>query len=256
MKNSSLTKEQKVLLKLTARSLNSSSDFDLTKDELKKIDWAEVKEQSMAQAVALIAYDQALQYRQHIPEQVLEEWNDYAMANYGANFRIMQEQNSVLSLIKDSYKYVVLKGLSASQYYPNPTLRVHGDIDFFIERDKLKELENIFIQDGYAKLQEDHPNHVLLKKGFAQVEMHFEITGIPAGQTGEKVREFLKGVFDNPSLVKHDMCEFKVPSHIHHALILLLHMQHHMLVEGIGIRHLYDWGAFIKATMDQSFGVN
>ena len=39
---------------------------------------------------------------------------------------------------------------------------------------------------------------------------------------------------------------FSVPSDAHHGLILLLHMGHHMVAEGLGLRHLCDWALFLK----------
>ncbi len=254
MKNSGLTKEQKVLLKLTARSINSdSSILALTKEELSQVDWKQIKEQSMAQAVALVVYDVAVQYQEFIPEKVMDEWKDYAMAVYVNNFRIMQAQNDMVNLIKSDYKYLILKGLSAGRYYSHPELRALGDVDFLIEDDKKERLEKVFLDAGYAKYPGDHPSHVLFKKGFAQLEMHFEVAGIPYGDCGEKIREFLKGAFDGVEAVQQDICEFYAPDHIYHALILLLHMQHHLIVEGFGVRHLHDWAVFIKETENEPF---
>jgi hypothetical protein len=36
-------------------------------------------------------------------------------------------------------------------------------------------------------------------------------------------------------------------------MVLLLHMQQHMLAEGIGLRHLCDWGTFVSRTAGEPF---
>ena len=40
--------------------------------------------------------------------------------------------------------------------------------------------------------------------------------------------------------------KIRIPAPFHHGLILLLHTVHHMLGEGIGLRHLCDWGGIFR----------
>ena len=86
--------------------------------------------------------------------------------------------------------------------------------------------------------------------------MHFEVAGVPYGKQGEEVKKFLaKAVFE-PNIRSQDMGEFNAPTDLYHGLILLLHMQHHMLGEGLGLRHLCDWAVFVNATKDEPFWKN
>ena len=47
--------------------------------------------------------------------------------------------------------------------------------------------------------------------------------------------------------------EVDLPLPKYHGLILLLHMQHHMLSEGIGLRHLLDYCLFVDRTSQDDF---
>jgi len=60
-------------------------------------------------------------------------------------------------------------------------------------------------------------------------------------------------VMEHGVQVTSDGHTFRVPAGEHEGLILLLHMQHHMLGEGFGLRHLCDWAFFVEETGDQSF---
>ena len=80
-----------------------------------------------------------------------------------------------------------------------------------------------------------------------QQKGHFLVVGA-AGAAG-----FLPmvDVFDRRQMSSNG--EFYRPADHHHAVILLLHMQHHMLGEGVGLRHLCDWGCFVNATAGKPF---
>ena len=81
--------------------------------------------------------------------------------------------------------------------------------------------------------------------------MHFETVGIPYGQPGEMVREYMKGAVSAGGTDTMDGLPFSVPNVFHQGLILLLHMQHHTLGEGLGLRHLCDWLVYVRDTMEE-----
>ena len=44
-----------------------------------------------------------------------------------------------------------------------------------------------------------------------------------------------------------------LPSHFHHGLVILLHTCCHLTTEGIGLRQLCDWAAFVSTFSDKEF---
>lgn len=46
---------------------------------------------------------------------------------------------------------------------------------------------------------------------------------------------------------------FRNPEPFYHGLIMLLHMRHHLLAEGMGLRHLCDWAVFVDHFSDDEF---
>ena len=83
--------------------------------------------------------------------------------------------------------------------------------------------------------------------------MHYQIPGIPYGEMGEKIRAFAKDAMTSPEKLQGENGEFSVPTKPLHGLILLLHTQHHMVGEGIGLRHLCDWACFVDKTANEPF---
>lgn len=242
---SRLSKEQKIVLHLSAKSI-AKNDFPLLNDvDVDVVDWEEVFKEVTDQTVVLATFDALSPYKKHVPKEVFSKWQQKAYFILQSNLSVLQSQCDMTSLI-EGHPYVILKGSSASVNYPKPELRSLGDVDFLIDPSEQEELEKLFIQNGYRKSMGDHPNHVVFDKPNAVLEMHFETAGVPFGIQGEKVKEYLKDTVYNPIVKVQDFSTFNAPNEDKNALILLLHMQHHMLSDGFGIRHLCDWATFIN----------
>lgn len=249
-----LTREQKILLNLTARSIcENPSLITLEEGNFDGADWEGIVKEAIAQAVPLVTFDAVAIYKQHIPEDVYSRWKNIAAGVLRKDFMVAQSQADLIELLNNKYPYIILKGMAAGAYYPNPELRALGDVDFLINPAQQEEIEEILIQAGYQKSHGDHPNHVVFRRPGAHLEMHFEVAGVPYGWQGEEVRAFLKDAVFNPQKCVQDMGEFNTPSDINHGLILLLHMQHHMLGEGFGLRHLSDWAVYVAKTYKESY---
>lgn len=249
-----LTREQKILLNLTARSIHENPfSITLTEIELDGADWEEIVKESIVQAVPLVAFDAATIYKQYISEDIYSRWRNIAAGVLRKDFIVAQSQANLIELLNGKYPYIILKGMAAGAYYPNPEMRALGDVDFLINPRQQEEIEGILLQAGYQKSHGDHPNHVVFRKPEAHLEMHFEVAGVPYGWRGEEIRAFLKDAVFKPQKRVQDIGEFNAPSNINHGLILLLHMQHHMLGEGLGLRHLSDWAVYVAKTYQESY---
>ena len=128
-----------------------------------------------------------------------------------------------------------------------------GDFDFLVDRDDLERAGEILKQGGFKPWEENHICHVVYRKSNQSLEMHFEPAGIPEGQAGQIVRKYLEDVMTESAEVEYEGEKICLPSPFHHGLILLLHTSHHMLGEGIGLRHLCDWAVFANSLTEEEF---
>lgn len=242
------TLEQKVLIKLLAGEI--CGETKLCEEELKTADWAEVLKEAKAQAVPLMAAEAAVKYREYISNY--SNWENIAAAVYATNVRTAYNEQ-YLSRIMEDRPFLILKGMAAASYYPKPQERSLGDIDFLIDPSQREEIENLLSKDGYEKSKKEHGHHVAFKKGDAYLEMHFAISGIPHGKPGKIVKEFITDAVKHPVTAQFDGLSFPAPEDIYHGLIILLHMQRHMLGEGLGLRHICDWACYLQKTQDKLF---
>lgn len=244
-----IKKEYAVLLHLLDRSLHPERAL-LTDTELEGIDWDAVFKEATAQAVLLSAFDAAGVYKSHIPQDVYFGWFQKVSRGLMKNMQVNHAQRELTALLEEhGYPFVILKGEAAAAYYPRPDLRHLGDVDFLIDPAQKEAIAALLEANGYTGSMEHHICHTVFKKPGAHLEMHFEIAGIPYGQPGERVRAYMQSALAEA----RRNSGFSTPAPAHHGLILLLHMGHHMVAEGLGLRHLCDWAAFVDRTAGEAF---
>lgn len=248
-----ITKEASVLLHLLKKHLHAATP-ELPEQILKEADWKAVMEEAGHQAVLISAFDAAAAYKEYIPAEVYQQWFQRVSRGLVSNLRVSNAQRELTELLtKKGYPYIILKGEASAAYYPKPDLRHLGDIDFLIDPRQKAELETVLIEAGYIKGKDTVIQHVDFRKSGVCLEMHFNIPGFPQGKLGELVRDYLHDLFRQGKMLVRGGQTFRVPEEAHHGLILLLHMQNHMVTEGLGLRHLCDWAAFVDATWQQAF---
>ncbi len=249
--------ESRLLLSLIAKSsFGKEVSFLQDNEKIEDINWEKVYKESIHQTVALYASDATAPYGNYIPKEIMGKWIAFSGKFFSTNMFVENYQNELVKLLDNNgYKYIILKGLSSASYYEKPDLRMLGDVDFLIENDKKEEIATKIQENLKYSLYNDfdHICHVTMTRGHAAIEMHFEIPGIPHGNNGEYVRQFIKDILDDTQNIDMPDCKFTAPSHLYHGVIILLHMLHHMASEGLGLRHLCDWGAFVNKTANMNF---
>lgn len=146
--------------------------------------------------------------------------------------------------------YVILKGCASATYYPEPILRTMGDVDFLVAPKDIPRAKAALESAGFATGDDETSLHYCYTKGDSVLELHFAINGIPNSDLGEKIKGYFSDVFEKS---REGADGFVVPSHFHHGLIIILHIVSHLTADGIGLRHLCDWAAFISHFSNDEF---
>jgi hypothetical protein len=156
-------------------------------------------------------------------------------------------------MVKHALPYAVIKGVAAANYYPNPCLRRMGDVDFLVDRSKADAVLLALADEEFEIVKREHDTHIVLRKDQIRFEMHLEPAGMPEDALRNEVDQCLSDMLatavEKKSSIAHCVC----PSDFHHGLILLMHTHHHLLSEGVGLRHLCDWAAFVGHFEEESF---
>lgn len=247
-----MTKEQKFLLYVLNTSLNNKEI--VLKNEFADIDWKILFEESIKQSVVLQCFDKLTPIKDLIPQEIYSEWKTLSLNLLIHNSLVSQYQKDVVEIFNNNnITYAVIKGEASSGYYNKPELRVLGDVDIIINDTDKNAVKDLMTENGYVALMEGHKSHTVFKKENAHIEIHHRLAGIPDGKIGNIINNKLTGILDNTLKISADNYSFSVFTDYYHALVLLLHMQHHLTGDGLGLRHLVDWASFIQKTYNEDF---
>ena len=216
---------QKQLLSLLAYSLfQSPTSFTLT-DEIKK----EAKAHTVSTLISI----------------------DYGIGIQ--NIRVSVAHAHLTKILSDT-PFTTFKGYASAYYYPQPSCRHMGDVDFIVSHADYKKTVDRLLAEGYTEKHSKHERHKTFWKDNVTLELHSEIKGIPNGKDGivtasttaeERVRVLLSDLIETARVVDTQQGSVIIPDDFHHGLIMLLHVAGHMINDGgIGLRHLCDWATF------------
>lgn len=247
-----LSLQQQALLELIKLGIGTSDgSFDFSR--LSADDWTAVVDESHNQALGLLCFDATKDFSDLVSKNLYNEWFIRSAKTIAANMRVQSTQKWLTEMLEEhNIPYVILKGFSSASFYPNPDKRPLGDIDFITSPEHLDSVEDLLINNGCTKDENSGIIHYCYFKDGVELELHFEISGTPEGKSGEVVRSYLKGIVDS---YVFDSCPdpFRRPTDELHGAVIFLHVLHHILSMGIGLRQICDWACFVNKTHNDSF---
>lgn len=244
-----MEKQHQILLPLLASSLFERQEILIT-----DIDWDKLYQEAMSQAVFPLIFTEL---DLTIPSEKKEEWENRFRYYISVNTNVTYEHSELNdTLAKRNIPYVILKGVASASYYPNPALRVLGDVDFLLAEKDMESATELLTEIGFtAKDEEIQGKHLGFHRRSSVWEMHRSINGVPEGEAQAIVDEYLSDIIETAVDYQTENGTIKIPDTFHHGLVLLLHTASHLTSEGIGLRHLCDWAVFAASLSDDEFRV-
>lgn len=247
-----LSLSEKVILELLSKALNGNLQTNIDNEIIARADWDAIGLISSHHAVTPMVFDGLSQFKGAIPKDIYSKWYSHVLKILSQNAVVQSAQQELIDVLGGKYDYVILKGLAAAAYYPKPELRGLGDVDFLVAKEKVTEITDLIVNNGYINYL-DNERHITFKKPNKMLELHREIPGVPYGEKGKTVNKFVSNIFEKSVQVTVLGSSFKMPADMHHGTVLLLHTAHHLVSEGLGLRHLCDWACFVNKTADNGF---
>lgn len=247
-----MTKVETAFFELLKSGLwNISLNCDIFHD-LSDTEWKEVYNISFKQTVMGITYDGItklpIEYRPN--KKLLLQWG---------LFTIKIEQNNLLinTILAEVFKYykdqglspILLKGQGMGQYYPNPKHRQPGDIDiYFNSYEEYQQANHIVSKWDGVVLDEETTKHQSFNYKNVTIENHhtyFEFYNEMNIRAWKRVMKYLP-LCDN-EFFQFEECKVVVPSPQMNAVYIFLHLFHHFLTIGVGLRQVCDWMCLLNA---------
>lgn len=154
------------------------------------------------------------------------------------------------------FRSCVLKGQGNALMYPNPSSRMPGDIDIWVEGERLA--INKFV-DSLAKDAHKGYKDAAFHYKDVEVEAHYFPTYLNSYYKNKKLQHYIEGQkerqFEHFVGIgdEHELC---VPTDDFNVVFQMCHLYHHFFCEGIGLRHFIDYYYLLKRIGDKSIREN
>lgn len=213
-------------------------------------DWCGIFREAWIQSVTLPLFDAVQPLQAQIPQVIWQVTEKQARKLAVNNMQISYaQQNLTRCLEQAGIEYVILKGEASAAYWPKPELRQLGDVDFIVPKTDRERTICELQSAGFTREGEENGHHIGLIFGRVHLELHTRLAGRPHKDKGQLVDAYMQQLYTQ----RKTAGSCSVPADEHQAVILLLHMQHHLIEQGIGLRHVFDWAGFMDKTRDAAF---
>ena len=171
--------------------------------------------------------------------ELRDKWNKSILQQvfFYTNYKYQQ------SLLPLDVPYVILKGTSASMYYPYPECRSMGDIDVITRREDFDKAFYQLESHGYKASKVDSNREDVLKKNGITIELHRRFASLNDPMQAEYLDTLIIDNI-NPTHILPDLVN---------GLVILEHISQH-LENGLGLRQIIDWMMFVdKCLTDEAW---
>ncbi|MEG2318799.1 MAG: nucleotidyltransferase family protein, partial [Rikenellaceae bacterium] len=226
-----MNKEQDILFSLLAAAVRSQMPLlgDVSSEQ-----WKEVFHLANVNAVVALTFEaiSKLPKEKMPPQNVFMMWLAIAEQKKEHNRRCLEVLSEVICVFEaNEVKYAVLKGLGVANDYPDFVLRDGGDIDLLIPTCDERADELLLKMGGKVTSRID------LRVGITYKGVYLQIHHTPTHY--KKSNDYLKSIYDFQS-VDIGGVDVVIPKPQFMILHLLLHIDRHLKVSGIGLRHITD----------------
>ncbi len=208
-------------------------------------DWNAVLKEAEVQAVLGIVAPVA-------PAETQKAWLGRTCLVTASFVRILHSQSALCALLEQNgIPFVILKGTAAAIYYPDPSQRTMGDIDYLVQQTHFDQATAVLKANEYQVVDDPRmPRHIHVYRDGISFEQHrfFSSEGV----------EIERYIMDGMSMITPaEVCGsgFPMLPKLANGMVLLGHMVQHMR-NGLGLRQVIDWMMFVDRELNDEFWEN
>lgn len=248
-------RKSQIVMHLLRVALHNTSTLDHSVLYGAPINWDEVFRYSAAQGVMAIVWDGLMELQQcgvidksiaPSREQRLR-WA-YNVEQIEKRYRKQLSALTQLSriLAEHDIRVAPLKGYGLSLCYPIPEHRACSDIDIWLFGEQ-RRADEILRNEHNITIDEDEHHHTVFYINGVMVENHYDFLNIHAHHSSRDIElELKRQSQDIAETISIEETNIYLPSANCHALFLLRHAASHFAAAEIVLRHVIDWGLFVK----------
>ena len=164
--------------------------------------------------------------------------------NQNANIEL---QDFVNTCHQNTIDMLVVKGQTIGALYPNPLLRLSGDIDFLIKDDYLavkQRIENAF---GVMLPEKMIDKEIKFERNKMLYELHNSLITFGSRRNQKYWQQLMDEAWQEPFYITVGETSVRTLPPTVNAVYLFIHLFFHLIREGVGLRQFCDWAVFLHA---------
>ena len=217
---------------------------------LKGFDWNAFYEFAKKQTLIGVVFDGI----QKLPKEVAPPL-DLLMRWFGGSRKIKMRNEvmnratvAICNKVKGAgYSCCVLKGQGNAVMYPNPSSRISGDVDVWVNagREEIRSLAHSLTENANGHVDDESLNHIGLTINGITVELHSTPGFMANFVYNRRLQKWLKRDVDlqccNMVALPNDAGIVAAPTLSFNIVYQLYHLYHHYFYEGVGLRQVVDY---------------
>ena len=211
--------------------------------------WLEVIEIAKKQSVAGVISDGL----QTLPKELLPG-KEEILGLFGITYSIEVWNKQVNMAVAQLVRYLnghgvcsrLMKGQGCALLYPNPFHRQSGDLDLFVGCKQYERAKELIKAKGIA-IEKEGPYDAHFMWGNVMVEMHWLEAKLYYPSNNKAFQQICrKEEWKNPTATEIGGQHVEMFNHTFNAFYVFVHMYHHFLQVGVGMRQVCDWMLLLK----------
>lgn len=148
--------------------------------------------------------------------------------------------------IDNSINSIIVKGQTVGKYYPNPLTRTPGDIDFYCDKSNLPKVITAMANTwGIHTEGKPTEQHYELVHNSIILELHHCLMRFASDKSQKIWDDIFRSV--SPTYVEVDGCLVPTLEPTLNVLYTFLHLYHHLIELGVGLRQFSDVAILLKS---------
>ena len=250
-----MLKQQKIFFDFLRFCIGSAKEIP---GSLKEADWKELYRIAQKQALLGVLFSGIQRLPKELaPEQkLLMQWMAMAEMIRKQNIRLFLDSVKVCKNFEnEGFANCILKGQGNALLYPDPYMRMPGDIDLYLSGGRRKIMKYV---DQVCPNQVMRYHHVDFPVMKTAIEVHFTPSYMFFPIHNRRMQIWFKQVMDlqcsNVVTLPDGYGKITVPTTSFNVIYILSHLYRHVFTEGIGLRQLIDY-YFVLVKSEESDGV-
>lgn len=215
---------------------------------LNEADWISLYTEAQRQAIGGILLDgveKVIASGEDKPK-FLMQWISQVLALENRNRLLNARCKEITKVFNElGLRSCVLKGQGVARLYPNPLRRQCGDIDLWVEGNRDDIYKTLKARWKVGDTVIHHADVEIFKD--TPTEIHFIPSFTYSPFVYRKYKKFFKKCGDRQFANYNESVGFAYPTPYFNAVYSLMHIFHHVLHEGIGLRQLLDYYYILRS---------